>query len=191
MPVSAWEIAGVVFGIASVWLIVKESVLGWPTGLVNVGLFIVVFWKARLYADMGLQVVYVVLCLYGWWAWRHGGKLDGSLSVTRTPRRALWLLGAGGAAGAGILGLVLHGQTDASLPFWDSTTTSFSLVAQWMQTRKWLENWWVWIAVDAVYIGIYMAKHLFLTAGLYAIFLGLAIQGVRSWRRSLTPGADG
>lgn len=188
---SAWEIAGVVFGIASVWLIVKESVLGWPTGLVNVGLFIVVFWKARLYADMGLQVVYVVLCLYGWWAWRHGGKLDGSLSVTRTPRRALWLLGAGGAAGAGVLGLALHGQTDASLPFWDSTTTSFSLVAQWMQTRKWLENWWVWIAVDAVYIGIYMAKHLFLTAGLYAIFLGLAIQGVRSWRRSLTPGADG
>ncbi len=187
---SPWEIAGVLFGVASVWLIVKENVWGWPTGLVNVGLFIVVFWKARLYADMGLQVVYVVLCLYGWWAWEHGETEDGSLRVTRAPRLAPLFLGAGGAAGAAALGLALSGHTDASMPFWDSTTTSFSLVAQWMQTRKWLENWWVWIAVDAVYVGIYVAKHLFLTAGLYAVFLGLAIQGARSWRRSLAAGAE-
>lgn len=182
---SGWEVAGVLFGVVSVWLIVKESVWGWPTGLVNVGLFIVVFWKARLYADMGLQVAYVVLCLYGWWAWKHGGRADGSMRVTRTPRVAAWLLGAAGAAGAGLLGFLLHGHTDASLPFWDSATTSFSLVGQWMQTRKWLENWWVWIAVDVVYVGIYVAKHLYLTAALYAIFLGLAVQGARNWQRSL------
>ena len=182
---SGWEICGVFFGVVSVWLIVKENVWGWPTGLVNVGLFVVVFWQARLYADMGLQVFYLVLCSYGWWAWTHGARGDGSLAVRRAPRGAFWLLGGGGAAGAALLGFVLHGHTDASLPFWDSATTSFSLVAQWMQTRKWLENWWVWIAVDCVYVGIYVAKHLFLTAGLYAVFLALAIQGARSWRRSL------
>jgi nicotinamide mononucleotide transporter len=188
---SGWEIAGVLFGVVSVWLIVKENVWGWPTGLVNVGLFIVVFWKSRLYADMGLQVVYVVLCLYGWWAWRHGERQDGSLVVTKTPRKALWLLGAGSAAGAGVLGFLLHGHTDASLPYWDAATSSFSLAAQWMQTRKWLENWWVWIAVDTLYVGIYVAKDLYLTAGLYAVFLGLAIQGARSWRRSLAAGSEG
>lgn len=182
---SGWEVAGVLFGVVSVWLIVKENVWGWPTGLVNVGLFVVVFWQARLYADMGLQVVYVVLCLYGWWAWRHGGRSDGSLAVTRTPRGAFALLAISGAAGAAALGLLLRSHTDAALPFWDSATTSFSLVAQWMQTRKWLENWWVWIAVDVVYVGIYVAKSLFLTAGLYALFLLLAVQGARSWRKTL------
>ena len=188
---NAWEVAGVLFGVVSVWLIVKENVWGWPTGLVNVGLFIVVFWQARLYADMGLQVVYVVLCSYGWWAWQHGKKGDGPLRVTRTPREALWLLAAAGGAGAGLLGFVLRGHTDAALPFWDSATTAFSLVAQWMQTRKWLENWWLWIAVDVVYVGIYVAKGLFLTAGLYAVFLALAIQGARSWSKSLSPEREG
>jgi nicotinamide mononucleotide transporter len=188
--VNAWEIAGVLFGVASVWLIVRENVWGWPTGLVNVALFVVVFWQARLYADMGLQVVYVVLCAYGWWAWTHGRGGGGPLEVTRTPRAARWLLAAGGAAGALLVGWLLRGHTDAALPFWDSTTTSFSLVAQWMQTRKWLENWWVWIAVDAVYVGIYVAKGLFPTAGLYVLFLGLAVQGARRWRRGLA-GAPG
>ena len=182
---SAWEIVGVLFGVVSVWLIVRENVWGWPTGLVNVGLFIVVFWQARLYADMGLQVIYVALCSYGWWAWTHGRSGSGRFEVTRTPRAARWLLGAGGAAGALLLGSLLRGHTDAALPYWDSATTSFSLVAQWMQTRKWLENWWVWIAVDTLYVGIYVTKGLFLTAGLYVLFLALAVEGARTWRKSL------
>jgi nicotinamide mononucleotide transporter len=152
---------------------------------VNVALFIVVFWQARLYADMGLQVVYVALCLYGWYEWLHGGEEEGVLAVSRAPAGARGRLGALGIAGAGLLGLALSRHTDASLPFWDSSTTSFSLVAQFMQTRKWLENWVVWIVVDLVYVGMYVYKSLYLTAGLYAIFLLLAIAGLREWRRSL------
>jgi nicotinamide mononucleotide transporter len=179
-----YEVAGVAFGVVAVWLTVKENVWCWPTGLVNVVLSGVVFAQARLYADMGLQAVYVALCLYGWYAWLHGGKDHGVLHVSRTPGAAATALAAGGVAFAGALGFFLRSHTDAALPFWDAATASFSLVAQWMQTRKWIENWMVWIAVDAVYVGMYVVKGLFLMAGLYAVFLGLAVAGLLAWRRS-------
>ena len=182
---SPYEVAAVLFGIVGVYLTVRENVWCWPTGLVNVGLSILVFWQARLYADMGLQVVYVLLCLYGWYEWLHGGPGRSALVVTRTPRPALPALAALGLAGAGLLGLALARLTDASLPFWDSSTTAFSLVAQYMQTRKWLENWVVWIVVDLVYLGIYTYKALYLMTGLYAVFLVLAVLGHLDWTRSL------
>jgi nicotinamide mononucleotide transporter len=180
-----YEAVSVVFGVISVWLTARENVWCWPTGLVNVGLAIVVFAQARLYADMGLQVVYVAACLYGWWAWLHGGQDHGELKVSRVP---LWL-GAGLAA-AGILfaaglGKLLQEYTNAALPFLDSTLTSFSLVAQWMLTRKWIENWVVWLAVDVVYVGMFVFKGLYLMAGLYGVFLGLAVMGLHAWGRSL------
>jgi nicotinamide mononucleotide transporter len=183
------EAVGVLFGVASVWLIARENVWGWPTGLVNVALFAVVFHEAKLYADMGLQGVYLVLCAYGWYAWRRGGPAHGALRVTRTSAAAGLGLGALGAVGAVLLGGVLHRHTDAALPFLDASTTSFSLVAQWMQTRKRIENWVVWIAVDIVYVGMYVYKALYLTAGLYLLFLGLAAVGWTTWRRSLVSGS--
>ena len=94
---------------------------------------------------------------------------------------------AGVALAAG-LGIFLRARTDAALPFWDAGTTSFSLVAQFLQTRKWIENWPLWIAVDVVYIRMYIVKSLYLTAGLYALFLVLAGIGLVTWRRSLAEG---
>jgi len=182
---SSYEIVGVLFGIVAVWLTTRENPWCWPLGLVNVGLFILVFHEARLYADMGLQVIYVLLCLYGWHQWLRGGPGRGALPVSRAPRGALLLLASVGFAGALLLGLTLYRHTDASLPFWDSATASFSLVAQWMQARKWIENWAVWIVVDVVYVGMYVSKRLLPTAGLYAVFVGLAVLGLVQWRRSL------
>jgi nicotinamide mononucleotide transporter len=185
---NAYEVVGVLFGILSVWLTTRENVWCWPTGLVNVGLFIIVFWQAKLYADMGLQVVYVALCLYGWYEWLHGGPGHGVLRVSRTPRSAGLALGGAGLVFAIVLGAALRWRTDAALPFLDSTTTSFSLVAQWMQTRKWLETWVVWIAVDVVYVGMYVYKQLHPTAVLYTIFLVLAVVGRRAWIKSALVG---
>lgn len=182
---SAYEVVGVLFGILAVWLTTRESVWCWPTGLVNVALFIVVFYQAKLYADMGLQAVYVLVCLYGWRQWLRGGPGHGPLVVSRAPRSALLALGALGIAGAALLGATLYRHTDASLPFIDASTTSFSLAAQWMQARKWIENWVVWIVVDVVYVGMYVYKRLYLTTGLYAVFIGLAVLGLVEWKRSL------
>jgi nicotinamide mononucleotide transporter len=168
-----------------VWLTVRQNVWCWPAGLVNVSLFAVVFLHARLYGATSLQVVYVALCLYGWYEWLHGGTGHGRLVVSRTP--ALWVagLGLGGVAFAVAFGLFLKLRTDEVLPFWDSATTAFSLVAQWMTTRKWIENWVVWIAVDVVYVGMYVSQRLYLTALLYAVFLVLAVAGLLEWRRSM------
>jgi nicotinamide mononucleotide transporter len=183
-----YEVASVLFGVVAVYLTVRQNVWCWPLGIVNVGLSAVVFWQARLYADTGLQVVYVGLCAYGWYEWLHGGADRGALPVSRSPRPTILLLGLLGAAGAGLLGMALARLTDASLPYWDSSTTSFSLVAQFMQTRKWLENWMVWIVVDVVYVGMYVYKSLYPMAGLYAVFLVLAVLGLREWNQSLTSG---
>jgi nicotinamide mononucleotide transporter len=174
----------------AVWLTTRQVVWCWPLGMVSVTLYAVVFWQARLYADMGLQALYFALSIYGWWAWRRGGENHGELSVSTTPTRRRWaLLGIGAVAGL-VLGQTLSRLTDASLPFMDSTLTSFSIVAQWMQTRKLLEAWLLWIGVDVFYVGMFLYKGLYPTAGLYALFLYLASMGYVQWRRSL-PGAPG
>ena len=179
------EQTAVVFGIVSVWLSVKENIWSWPTAIVNVGLYTIVFWNAKLYADMGLQVVYVVLSCYGWWEWLYGGADRTALHVSRVSAREAGILLVLGVAFAAALGTFLHRSTDAALPWMDASLTSASLVAQWLMTRKRLENWALWIAADAVYVGMFVFKGLRLTAVLYAIFLVLAVLGHVEWRRSL------
>lgn len=181
---NALEVAAVAFGIVSVYLSVRQNIWSWPTAIVNVLLYVVVFREAKLYADMGLQVVYFALSLYGWYEWLHGGADRTALKVSRaTPR--LWLtVTAIGIAVVAVLGNLLAHQTDAALPFVDSATTGTSLIAQWMMTRKILENWAVWMAVDVVYVGMFVFKKLYLTAGLYAVFFVLAALGFAEWKRS-------
>lgn len=178
------EAIAVAFGVVSVWLTIREHPWCWPVGLVNVTLFAVLFWQGRIYGAAVLQVVYAALAVYGWHAWRHGGADHGALRVSRAPRRALMLLGAAALATTVVAGLGLRQYTDAALPLSDAATTSFSLVAQAMQTRKWLENWVVWLAVDAAYVVMYVSQALYLTAGLYAAFFLLALIGLQAWRAS-------
>lgn len=181
-----WEVLAVLFGIVSVYLSTRENIWSWPTALINVALYFVVFLEAKLYADMGLQVVYFALSLYGWYEWLYGGENRTELHVSRTSRSlGVRLLMIGIACGA-VLATVLARFTDAALPYVDSATTSTSLVAQWMMTRKILENWAVWAVVDVVYVGMFIFKRLYLTAGLYTVFFGLAVMGYVQWKRSLT-----
>lgn len=180
-----WEILAVVFGIISVYLSTRENIWSWPTALINVGLYFVVFYEAKLYADMGLQVVYFALSLYGWYEWLYGGENRTELHVSRTSRTLGVRLVVIGVVAAAVLGTALARFTDAALPYLDSATTSTSLVAQWMMTRKILENWAVWAVVDVVYVGMFIFKKLYLTAGLYSVFFVLAVMGYVQWKRSL------
>jgi nicotinamide mononucleotide transporter len=185
---SPFEIAAFLFTGVSVWLSVKQHIASWPTAIVGVGLYSVVCWDAKLYADMGLQVVYLVLSIYGWYEWLHGGEDHGRLAVSRTPVAwGLALLAAGTLFTVGF-GLFLKLRTDAALPYPDAATTGFSLVAQWMTTRKWLENWLLWIVVDAAYVLICISQRLFPMAALYAVFLAMAVIGYKEWRTSMARG---
>lgn len=179
------EFVAVVVTVAAVYLTARQIIWCWPLAMVSVTLYAVVFYRARLYADMGLQAIYFALAAYGWWAWLHGGEDHGELRVSLSSwpmRVALLLLGT--VSGV-LLGFALHRWTDASLPFMDSSLTSFSIIAQWMQTRKLLEAWLLWLSVDVFYVGMFLYKSLFLTAGLYGVFLYLAVLGFVAWRRSM------
>jgi len=180
-----WEVLAVVTGIISVYLSTRENIWSWPTALVNVALYFVVFFETKLYADMGLQAVYFALSLYGWYEWLYGGENRTELHVSRTSPALGIRLAVIAIACVAVLGTILARFTDAALPYIDSATTSTSLVAQWMMTRKILENWAVWAAVDVVYIAMFLFKRLYLTAGLYSVSLVRAIMGYVQWKRSL------
>jgi nicotinamide mononucleotide transporter len=167
---------------------VREIAWCWPVGIGNAALFLVVYWHARLYGAAGLQVVYLAMSAYGWYEWLRGGEGRGRLPVSRTPARwaAALALAAGVASLA--LGLFLKLRTDAALPFADAAATCASLAAQWMATRKWLENWLVWIGVNVANVAICASQGLLPMASLYAVFLVLAVLGFRAWSRSLAAG---
>lgn len=184
--VNSLELFAALVGAVSVWLSVRQNIWSWPTAIVNVVLYAVVFYEAKLYADMGLQVIYAVLSVYGWYEWLYGGEGRTELRVTRLGPRLGGALALIAVAGSTALGALLHHETDAALPFMDAFLSSTSLVAQWMMTRKLLENWIVWIAVDVLYVGMFIFKGLYLTAGLYAVFLALAVKGYLDWRQSMS-----
>ncbi len=183
------ESFAVVFGLLCVWLTVRQNIWCWPTGLVQVVLYIVIFYQVKLYSDLILHVVYLGMQIYGWYHWLHGGRNRGELAVTRLSSRALagWTLAA--VAGSAGWGYLMASGTNAALPYGDAFTTVASLIAQWLMARKRLESWWFWIAVDVVAIGIYVRKDLFLTSGLYAVFLCLATMGYFAWRKDLLTAA--
>lgn len=179
------EVAGFLTGAACVWLIVRQNPWNWPIGIANNVFFIVLFTRVGLYADAGLQVVYIGLAVYGWAWWLRHGRQHGQLVVQRLTRRhAVGVLAGIALATTGLTLLLVH-ATDSDVPFWDALTTSISLAAQWLLTRKYLENWWLWITADVFYIGLYVYKDLWLTALLYVGFIGLCIAGLRAWRATL------
>jgi len=183
--VSRLELFAAVVGAVSVFLSGRQSLWAWPTAIVNVVSYAVVFFGAKLYADMGLQVVYAVLSCYGWYEWRYGGARRTPLPVTRTPARLWPLLVLLAAALTLLVGGGLARWTDASIPYMDAGLTAVSLVAQWMMTRKIVENWALWILADIVYVPTFLRRGLPLTAALYAVFLVLAVLGLREWWRAL------
>ncbi|MFG2873116.1 nicotinamide riboside transporter PnuC [Streptomyces sp. NPDC048338] len=185
-PVSWTEVLGFGSGALCVWLVARQHLANWPIGIANNLFFVLLFTQAGLYADAGLQLVFIALAAYGWWTWTHGGGPGSdALPVRRTSRTEwTWLLAAG-AVGTLALTLLLDRATDSTVPFWDALTTALSLMATYGQCRKRLESWWLWIAADVVYVPLYAYKDLYLTSLLYVGFMTLCVLGLRGWTRDL------
>ena len=181
---SPLELVAAAFGVVSVYLSARENILSWPTALVNEGLYTIVFFQSRLYADMGLQVVYFALSAYGWYEWKFGGANRTELRVSRATPRLWAILALVNLVAWLTLGTILSRYTDAALPWLDSLLSTTSLVAQLLMTRKVLENWAIWIVLDLAYVPTFISRGLYATAGLYAIFLVLAAMGWREWKQS-------
>jgi nicotinamide mononucleotide transporter len=185
------EIAGTALGLTNLVLTIRQNIWCWPVGIACVACYLFVFYDARLYSDMLLQVAYIGLQLYGWWHWLKGGHRGAtSTAAVRSlsgRERMLWL--AGVAVVALSLGSVMANFTRADFPYLDALPTTISLAAQWLQARKVLENWPLFITANLIFMGIYAAKGLYLTIGLYAASTALAITGWLAWRRVMSQNA--
>ncbi len=179
------ELVAAILSALGVWLTARRHPLCWPVGLVSVLIYAVVFMDARLYSDTLLQGAFGVMLVYGWIRWMQHLDATGHVRITSLARgAALRHLGVG-VVGALALGYAMQRWTDAALPWLDAALAAFSLVAQWWEARRHTAAWWLWIAVDVVYIGVYLYKDLHITALLYLGFVALAVIGLRAWRRAL------
>lgn len=183
IPSTMIEVVGFLTGALCVYLLVKQNIWNWPIGIINAVMYIVLFYQARLFADMGLQVVYVVLGILGWYWWLRGGKNNTELTVQTTSKKHAAILLLVGVVATYAMHAYLVKIGD-SAPFLDALTTVMSLIAQYMLTRKLIENWAIWIAADIIYIGLYASRGLYLTSVLYAVFLSLCIAGAIEWQKS-------
>ncbi len=181
---NAVEIFGFATGLVCVVLAARRHILNFPIGIVNNLVFIVLFWGAALYADVGLQVVYIALAVAGWIGWSRARAADERPATVNMPTREIpWLVGAGVAATL-LLTWVLTAFTDSTTQLADAATTAFSLVAQYMLNRRYIQAWFVWIAVDVGLIALLSYKGLYITAALYLVFIGVCVHGYLTWRRA-------
>lgn len=179
------ESAGFLATMVGIWLTTRRVLICWPVVLAADVLYLVVFYRARLFSDALLQIFFVAFTLYGWWHWWRGVREEGEVRVVPLGMRG-WIMGlAAGAAGAVLLGWLMV-RIGAALPHLDAALTSYSLVASWWQARKHTANWWLWIVVDLIYIGEYLYKDLMLTAVLYLLLVILAVVGLVDWRRAFS-----
>lgn len=182
MPIA--EIPAVILGLISVYLVTRQNVWCYPLGIVSVFVYIFIFFEVKLYADMGLQVFFIILQLYGWYEWLYGGKGHTALIVGWASLRVYWWTVLFTILSTALLGFTLHETTDASLPYIDSFLAVLSMAAQWMMAKKYVENWILWMIVNVGSIAMYGYKGLLFTMVLYAVYLGLAILGYREWKKS-------
>lgn len=181
---SPLELVSFVLAVLTVLLNIRQNHWAWLFAIVSSATYGVVFFGARLYGDAGLQVVFIIVSVWGWHSWLHGGAQNQALHVTRLDR-AGWVASLfGWVAGFVLLAAFLKGFTDTDVPYVDGWLTAGSLVGQLLLSRKKVENWYAWIAVDILYVGLYLYKDLVLTAILYALFVVMAVIGLRAWGRA-------
>lgn len=182
----ALEATAVALALAMVFCNIREIHWGWPLAVASSLLYFVIFRDSKLYGEAWLQVFFALVALWGWFQWLRGHRADGSaLRPARlSPRGVALTVGATALLWAGT-GLLLKNVTDTDVPWWDAFPTALSVVGQFLLARKFIENWLAWIVVNTVSVGLFAYKGLWLTVGLYAVFIVLSIVGWRAWKSRL------
>ncbi len=182
----AIEIAGVIVGIAYLWLEYRASIYLWIAGIIMPAIYLFVYYRAGLYADLGIQLYYLLAAIYGWVFWMRGKRKaeDGDgLPITRMPFRYYLPLGAVFIAALAGIACILIRFTDSDVPWTDSLTTALSIIGMWMLSRKYVEQWLVWIVVDVISCGLYIYKDIHFTSALYGLYAVIAVFGYLKWKK--------
>ena len=176
------ECTGFITGLTGVYLNIRQIHWAWLVGSVSVVLYIAVFFEAKLYADMGLNIFYLMSGFYGWYAWVFGTRNKEKLKIIEISKQQIFSWLGWGIPGSLLLYFLLKKFTDAALPEMDAPLTAFSFVAQFMLARKVLQNWLVWMVVDFLSIGMYLYKGLYPTAVFFLILTAMAFVGFQQWK---------
>jgi nicotinamide mononucleotide transporter len=183
------ELLGAILGFAYIFFSIRQNILTWPVGLIASGLYTWVFFTSKLYADMGLQMYYVVISIYGWYEWVRGESMSSGrkepLHISRLSMKMGLVLALASSVIFMLIWYVLANFTDSTVPVADSLATSLSIVATWMLARKILEHWLVWIFVDAFSIGLFWYKDLYPTVILFVIYTFMAVVGFIEWKKEV------
>lgn len=179
---SPLEIAANVTTAAAIFLAGRNNIHTWWIGIVGCSLFGVLFYQSNLYADVALQLFFVVSSAIGWRAWLKGGS-GAALPVTNVPLRTLMLIVPAGVALTAAYGAMLHAYTNAYAPFVDSAVLVFSIVAQILLMQRRIENWPFWLLVNTVAVPLYASRGLYLTSFLYGCYWINALVSWWWWRR--------
>ncbi len=181
-PVTALEVLAFALALAMVVFNIRVNPLGWPLAIISSALYFLLFWNSRLYGDAGLQLVFIAVAGWGWWQWQRGG------AEPAVALRVRWLSAGERTKTIAVIlllwpltGLFLKRFTNTDVPWWDAFPTAASLVGQWLLGRKYVENWWVWVIVNIVSVGLFAYKGLWLTVLLYALFVVMSVAGARAW----------
>lgn len=164
---------------------VRVSLWAFVLGAGAILVDILLYYQSGIYGDMTLQLIYLILTFYGWYQWKYGGsKRQGVKVINISAKQCLWLTMIA-LVGISVVFYLLSKHTDSQIPFLDAATTVLSLMAQWMLSRKIIENWWLWLVIDVMYFGIYFYKGISAHAALQLIYLGMAVAGYWYWRKQL------
>lgn len=179
-PVTEW--VGVFTGLLCVWLAARNIIWNWPFAVVNVLIYLLLFLEKKLYADSALQIYLLATNIYGWYYWSSNKQAKATPIVVLKTKSLLWYSLTVFAFTVAV-GWLLSENTQAALPYLDSFCTACSLVAQFLLARRVLQNWLIWLFVDIIYVGIYVAKGLTPTAWMYAFYAAIALKGFFDWKK--------
>ena len=180
-----FEILGTIVGVIYLWLEYRASIYLWVASIVMPAIYIFIYYDAGLYADFGINIYYLGAALYGWAVWKYGNKADtqAELPITHIPARSILKASlVFSIAFVAIAWLLIH-HTDSNVPWCDAFTTALSIIGMWMLAHKHVEQWWVWMVIDVVCVGLYVYKGLYFTATLYALYAFVALFGWMNWKK--------
>lgn len=183
------EIFGLVSALAYLYFSIKQNVLLWPLGLISAFIYIYIYFNVNLYADMGLQVYYVIISVYGWGYWantkNNNSNENETSKVQFTDLKTGIFLFFTTVLIFIFIAFILKNYTNSDLPYWDALTTSAGITATWMLARKYIEHWILWVIIDSISMGMYIYKELYITALLFIIYTAMAVVGYIQWKNSL------
>lgn len=185
------EIAGVVIGLVYLYLEYKASIHLWIVSIIMPAIYLYIFFRAGLYADVGINLYYLLIALYGWAAWKYSFRLFGDkdnraseeLRISHATRKDWLKAGVGYLFAQLLIACALANFTDSDVVWADSFVAALSIVGMWMLARKVIEQWWVWLVVDLASVGLFAYKDLYFTAALYLLYAVIAIFGYKKWEK--------